>query len=297
MGGVLAWVRRSWLFELPEGWHDVPDKARRRWWAAVVRDDREALVRLCLRPLPFPVRRALTGTDRAAILPVLAWAKVEPSAQVVYLPEISYKRRLWVMPAPNGTNVCALEFAYCEDQLRAYVQQHDTQAALSLAAALWREKDADKATALKRADARVPLHSSAEVRARLAAWGAEPPAEMTVAALCYFAGLKDLLKRMYGEWIFEMPDEIPDEEADEDATDDDEDEEEKNTASTGGSYADNYPDFGWWGVLQSVAEAGLFGTLEQVYQTSIHDICIYLVRKRVEQLRMKDQMQRNHTQK
>lgn len=37
--------------------------------------------------------------------------------------------------------------------------------------------------------------------------------------------------------------------------------------------------FGWWGTFMDVAEDGIFGTYDQVLQTSIHNILIHLYRK------------------
>jgi len=81
--------------------------------------------------------------------------------------------------------------------------------------------------------------------------------------------MKMLIHKMYGAWIF-----------DNDEEEDEQDETAYAKASAG--KAGKGPNFGWWGIYLDVAESGVFGALEKVYQTSIHDICIFLVKKRAD---------------
>jgi hypothetical protein len=138
----------------------------------------------------------------------------------------------------------------------------NVRAANTLAAVLYRPQEA-AAAAAKRGDERVPFYHQSEAEAR-----GEYPDAVVAAAMYYFSGLKAWVSNVYGPYIFDQPDldENGEPLADENASG---------------------PDFGWWGVLQGVAEAGVFGTLEQVYQTSIHAVCIFLVRKKEEAERMR----------
>jgi hypothetical protein len=45
-------------------------------------------------------------------------------------------------------------------------------------------------------------------------------------------------------------------------------------------------------VFQDVAEAGLFGTMKEVYQANFHEVCMWLVRKRIAERQMKAEMER-----
>ena len=121
---------------------------------------------------------------------------------------------------------------------------------------------------LKRGDDRVLIHSQAEVEARVIRMTGAPQ-EVHIQALMWWIGMKMLVNRMYGKWLFEG--------------DEDEDEEEDTpdyAKATSGEAKG--PNFGWWGIFLDVAESGVFGPLEKVYQASIHDICIFLVKKRAE---------------
>jgi len=138
---------------------------------------------------------------------------------------------------------------------------------LRLSACLWREEDYNEKEALKRGDERVPLHSKEEVEARVIRM-ATVPTEVLLQALTWWIGMKMLINGMYGAWLFEQDEE-------------DEEDEPASAEATAGK-AGKGPNFGWWGIFLDVAESGVFGPLAQVYQTSIHDVCIFLVKKRAE---------------
>jgi hypothetical protein len=267
---------------VPEKWGEIPEKKRRRWWAlAVLHGDRSALVRECLRPLPAPVRRLFSEEDRQAIAANLAWAVPVPDCENLVIDRVLVRFWPWRMPEPKGQNMTALEFAYCNDLYDKYVTSGDVEAATLLAATLWRPMRMWPSERKKAGDDRVGFFASAEAKARVK----QMQPDMIVQALFYFAGFKDLLIKTYGAYLFDA------DEADEiAAADEDQDEEVNNETTAHLGESDNYPDFGWWGIMQAVAEAGLFGNMEQVYQTSIHDLCIYLVRKEIENQRMKRNM-------
>ena len=42
-------------------------------------------------------------------------------------------------------------------------------------------------------------------------------------------------------------------------------------------------DLGWWGTFMRVAKQGVFGKLEEVHQSFIHDICGFLAQERSDQ--------------
>lgn len=224
---------------------------------------RPAAQRAMLRDLvPRRWRKMLTPMDFAALSEQLGWTHAEAQCEQVAIPHFTHKGQVYVFPKPKGPNVSGVEFALCDDLYKQF-SDGDTDALLTLSAAIWRERDTDAAAALRRGDERVPLVSKEEAEAR-AARMAKAPAEMHLQALLWFAGLKLYVHRVYGKWLFE-----------EDEDDDDTDDQQKATNNQS-------PNFGWWGIFLDVAEAGVFGRVEQVYQTSIHDICIYLVKKRAD---------------
>lgn len=225
---------------------------------------RPAAQRAMLRDLvPRRWRKMLSPMDFAALAAQLDWTHAEAQCEQVAIPHFTHKGQVYVFPKPKGPNVSGVEFALCDDLYKQF-SDGDTDALLTLSAAIWRERDTDEAAALRRGDARVPLVSKEEAEAR-AVRMAKAPAEMHLQALLWFAGLKLYVHRVYGKWLFEEEEE------------DDEEPDNEQPATNS-----QQPNFGWWGIFLDVAEAGVFGRLEQVYQTSIHDICIYLVKKRAD---------------
>lgn len=270
------WIHRirrgRFVLQVPANWEEVrPESRRRRWWRwnmVLPRQSAQlAMVRDLLRDVPRRARRMLHPLDEAGLTLLLDWAKAEPDCDAVPIPHITHGGTMYVFPAPKGKNVTCLEFALCDDLYKQVIDGDDSALA-TLSAVLWRERDKDEQAALRRSDARVLLHSSMEAESR-AARLKKAPAEMQHQALLYFEGLKLYVHRMYGKWLFEQED-------------DDDEEEESDTTGQRAPETSSGPNFGWWGVFMQVAESGVFGDLKQVYQTSLHDICIYMVKKRAE---------------
>src|SRR5690606_26772363 len=151
-----------------------------------------------------------------------------------------------------------------------------------------REENPDTAAALRRGDKRTLLNSREEAEARAERLaGLEP--YLQFAVLLYFAGLKEYIYKTYKAWLFEDDDDDIEEEKDGDEEDDDEPVQRE--------AAPAQPDFGWWGIYQEAAEAGLFGRLDQVYQASFHDVAMWLVRQRIkadETRRLNQERNRKH---
>ena len=73
-----------------------------------------------------------------------------------------------------------------------------------------------------------------------------------MAVKLYFEGVKLYVYNTYGEWLF---------------------------PKTEGEQTSGGLNFGWWGAFQNVAEANVFGNLEQVYQTRFHTVAVWMIRK------------------
>lgn len=260
---TLFW-RRLFSFQLPESWTDIPYPERRKVFRANCTSQDEAARLILKKRIPRRWRRLLTAMDVVAMRAVLDryLTNVSDCTQVA-LPWIRHKGVLFFLPEENGRNMACAEFAVADNYYEKMLKG-DVEALHLMTYTLYRMKEKDEAAALRRGDVRVPFHSYTESAAMLNAYG-PPPMEMQVQATMYMSGLKAWIHRVYGSWIFEQPDE--DEESDE---------------SPGAASTPNGPDFGWWGILQAVAEGGVFGPLEQVYQSNLHEVCVYLVRKRQE---------------
>lgn len=265
--------RRRFVLHLPEFWEEVqPLRRRQRWWRWVMALPRPAAQRAMVRDLlPRHFRRILSDLDMAALAMQLDWTGGDPQCDQVPIPHTTHVGRMYHFPTAKGENTTCIEYALADDYYKQFADG-DAEALFRLSATLWRESDHDADAALRRGDKRVPLCDKAEVEKRAAVLR-EAPAEIHLQALHFFGGLKKYIHRVYGNWLFEQPEE-------------DEEGEAASADAKAGS-----PDFGWWGVFQQVAEAGVFGhDVRQVYQAPLHEVCVYLVRKRVQEQQMNSQM-------
>lgn len=273
-----GWTRRAtFRRELPESWKEVSATRRRRWlswWLESPADAPERIARDALR-LPGWAWRAMGSAEKSALLEKFAWTEPKPDCENVWFSSFRWKRRTYYFPTPKGENMTAIEYACAEDYYKA-LDGGDERSLLLLAATFWRERERDADAGLRRGDERVPLYDKAEVEAR-ADRLANAPAEVTMQALLYFAGLKLYVHRVYRTWLFE----------DSDGEDDDEEADGSESPRRSQASDTDGPDFGWWGTFQYVAEMRVFGNVREVYQTPFHEVCVFLVRKRMEADRLR----------
>lgn len=275
---LLTGLRRRFVLALPESWAEVPDKLRQRWWrwafTMPIEAARAKALATMLRRLPWLVRRRVPPEDRASMLGLLSWMDAQPDCVSIALPQATIKNTDFHLPTPKGENMSCIEFALGDDLYKEYGEKEESHTLHMLTWLLYREADTDQAAVDARGDIRVPLRSRAEIERRLQRYGV-PPAEMQVQAVLFFGGLKSFLHGTFGQWIFQIPDE----------------DDEEGAAPP----QNDTPNFGWWGVFQSVAEGRVFGDLEKVYQSSLYEVCVYLVRKRAEQIQLEQAQQRATT--
>jgi hypothetical protein len=253
--------RRRFVFSIPESWADAGKNATRYLRYVATLEPDQAKVRI-LQHIFGRTWLRIDAANRVALMEMLAWAELIPDDAVVPVREFEHRGKIYVFPEPKGPNVSGVEFALADDYYKAYVEG-DTSALACISACMWREKDEDEDAALERGDFRKPLHNKMQVEQ----WAREledAPAEYHIQAFNWFVGLKLHINRVYGPWIFDAVD------------DEDEDNEKPEQKPTGG------PNFGWWGIFIDIADTGAYGTKTQVYQESIHDICIYLVKRRAD---------------
>lgn len=256
---LLRFGARDFRVSIPESWSEAQPDQRLRWWRRAVQMEplqaQMAALNDLLKKLPRRIRSSIPTEDVAAMVHALRWIPSRPECVDVPLPVFSVRGVAFYLPKSKGQNVTCGEFAVCDDLYKLVAAKNDISALEMLTAVLYRPADKNREGAAARGDVRVPYNNKDEATVRLQYMGT-PPAEMQMAALMYFAGLKTYIHRVYGRYIF-----------------DDVDPEEPPSSANG-------PDFGWWGTLQQVAESGMFGTLPQVYQAYLHEVCVYLVRKR-----------------
>lgn len=269
------WKKKSivtWRREIPETWEEVPLARRRRYYSLLITDEKSGVrtvVQQVLR-LPAWALRAIPAQDVEAMAATLAWMLPRPDCIALPFASFQYQGITYHLPKPKGSNITCLEYPLADEYYQAFCATGDVASLLLLVATICREEEKNQATTLRRGDLRRALHSREEVEDRTSRLTGLP-AEYAAAVLMYFSGLKQYVWNTYRTWIFETDDE------------DDDMEEPSQPEAPGG------PDFGWWGIYQEAAEAGLFGTLEQVYQASFHDVAIWLVRQRMKAQEMQKQ--------
>ena len=274
--------KKTWRRELPEAWSEIAHRRRLTYYRLVVNDARAGLrqvAALCLR-LPAWALRAMRAEEVAALTGALAWMTPEADCERLPFPHFGHRSVTYHFPRPKGENMTCIEYPLADEYYMQFVQGKDDTALLMLTATLVREEHPDPERALREEDPRVPLHSRAEVATR-ANRLRSAPREYQVAALLFFAGMKQYVHRVYGPHLFDM---------------DDEDDTEPNDDNDEMTPIDD-PDagFGWWGILQDVAEAGLFGTMKEVYQANFHEVCMFLVRQQIKARQMRAEMKPTKT--
>lgn len=275
----------TWTRNIPERWADIPNRRRRLYYRLAMRGEvgQIQIIAHLLR-LPRWVMQALTAAKMRELKALIAWMEPRPDCEVAPWPYLEYRGRTWHLPRTMGESLTCIEYPLADEYYLRFVQDGDDTGLLLLVATLVREDSNDHARTLREDDARVPLHSRAEVIARAQVLR-HLPLEYQMSVLMWFAGMKAYVHRVYGAHLFEPTDEEDEtteaqEEKEEDFLEEKEEKEE-----------DSGDGFGWWGVLQDVAEAGLFGTMKQVYQANFHEVCMWLVRKRMAERQMRAQME------
>ena len=214
--------------------------------------------------VPRRFRKDMSDLDRGALAQYLDWTEPAPDTEDAPLDRFFHRGAQYRFPSAKGANVSCIEFALCDDYYKEFTDGN-ADALLRVSACLWREEEEDGREALKRGDARTPLHSKDEVEARVKRLEGVAH-EVHIQALMWWIGMKVLVNKMYGKWLFE----------------EEEEEEDMDEPAYAKASAGKGPNFGWWGIFFDVAESGTFGPLDKVHQASIHDICIFLVKKRAD---------------
>lgn len=269
------WRRaHTWRRMLPQRWSDLPEARRRLYYALALAGKEREVMRHCLR-LPAWAWQAMRAEEVAALAGALAWMRLDADCDTVPFPSFTHERVTYHFPKPKGENMSCIEYAIADEYYLQLVRDGDESALLLLTATLYRQETSERGRAIREDDARVPLHSRAEIIER-ANWLRRAPLEYQTAALLFFAGLKQYVRKVYGPHLFDLDDEDDDE-----LTNDPNDELTNNDSNDA-----NEDGFGWWGIFQDVAEARLFGTMKEVYQASFHEVCMWLVRQRIRERQM-----------
>lgn len=272
---VLQKGKRAHRLSLPTGWDDLPsDDSRRVCLKALLQKGTDIAGKLGVliesTPLKVSLLRALPPDQIADLLKLMDGFSITatPTPLISYF---NHNGKIHYLPAAHGRNMSAIEFPIADDYYEKYLLHNDEEALLYLVATLARptHKSVDFS---RTGDRRIPLESRAQVEDRAPRLKGLPD-EIKVAVLMYFAGIKSYVHELYGPWLFDKKE------------DDKEAKDEEDEQQTGAGM------FGWWGLYMDVAESGVFGNLDQVYQSNFHTICMYLVKKKEQQTEMERRMQ------
>lgn len=210
--------------------------------------------------------RGLNSVQIATLAQGLSWLQVSPVAKPI-LQQFYYRGHYYEFPSAKMEDGTAIEFAMADDFFSEYHDGNDL-ALFNLLGTLARPTKGGK---------RIPIHSRDEAIKRGDLFQ-KIPAEILVAAWMYWAGIKEAVHDMYGDWLFKTP-EKPNPSDDEDDTNDLPD-----TDAAAG------PNFKWWGVYMDIAESGVFGDIRAVHQSNFHELCIFLVKKEAERRKMQSEI-------
>jgi len=262
--------------DLPAAWEEVAQARRLPLLRALVTRPgtrgRLDCVQMVL-DLPRAVFLGMNDLDIAAILERCDWLDCNPNPEPVLL-SFEHRGRTYHAPKGHGLNLVALEYPIADEAFGNFLRTGSLEAMRLLIGTLYREENPDKTAVERRGDVRVPLLSRWEAEAR-AGRLAGVPTEVATAALMYFAGLKLYIHRMYGKALFG-------------------DDEQEKPGADGAGESNTANPIGWWGVYFNVAQDGPFGrNVEEVYQTSFHDVCLYLVdrKRQMDRMQMNQRMQ------
>lgn len=248
---------REYRRDLPLSFAEVPQSRLCSLIRVLLQGDENRIFAAeVLLDLPRAILALIPTEDWGWILYNMEWCKLEPSAIRPRLYFVHDGVQYW-FPADNFQNGTCLEFALADDFYNAYVEHGSPQDLRKLVATLCREKKESLAERLRTADNRIPLLSRAEAEARAKRLDTLPE-ELAAMVLFYFAGVKQQIAEIYGEWLFDNDEDEPDEH-------------HTPTPKSG-------PMFGWWSVFFDMAEN--ITNLPTVYQTSFHTLCMMLVERR-----------------
>ena len=195
--------------------------------------------------------KGLTNNDLGSLVNLLSWMNLEPSPAPA-IRFFDHKGKRYWLPKEKFADGLAIEYPIA-DEYFTQLLSGDDDALIKLVATMARPKKDGK---------RIPLTSREEVEKRADELKDLSP-EAQWAVYMYFGGVKQYIHNLYKGHLFK-------------ANEAEEGQQDSEAAM-----------FGWWGIYMDVAESGVFGNLEKVYQSNFHNICTYLVKKKQEAERLK----------
>lgn len=178
------------------------------------------------------------------------------------IPHFWYKGQRWHLPRPGLADVTIEEYAFMRlaaDEIAA--QPGDAAPLTNLVATIARPLRSRRQRKSEAFDGYPRRRFNPELIPHRTQYFAQVPAVVALACLDYVQRCDQMLRQRY-EAMFEGP------------------------ASSG-------PDFGWKGLMLTLAESGIFGPESSVKQENIHNVCLHVLRKELQRREMEPQTNQN----
>ncbi len=217
---------------------------------------RREIVRYLL-DLPVIFWKKIGTGEMYDLLRCIEWMQVDSKSTSPIAPYYDYRPRRGAdvrlyLPAAQFKTVTGREYAMLDDMYRAFIQDvHDADVEAQMIALILRPAGASADPA---SDPRVPLLSKDQTAAWLPAVKALPESVRAYMSM-YISAHRQMIHTTYRHWLFP----------------------EKAAVEEGQEPEDEGLNFGWWGAFMDVARDGVFGTYDQVLDTTFHSICQHLI--------------------
>jgi len=237
--------------DVPQDWQSVHRKPKHKLliFKALLTDDVETAI--CAGfDISTPVYKAMDSMDAAALYGLLK--PLLKASAVPIVERIDFQGVAYWMPLEAFNDGTGIQFALADSFLKQYLETQADSRLACLVATILRPKTTDL---------QLEIRSREQVEAESIALS-KLPMEVSMMVLTYFLGVKQLVADWYGDYAFG--------------------DEETECLETM-----HFPKFGWWGLFNSIAETGVFGTYIQVLQTPLHRLMMHTVETRRKALEIK----------
>lgn len=252
--------KKSIKFGLPESWDEVPEHLRMEIFRALYFIPYPDNFEYIIKKLAKPGNTLFVSAPREQLWELydtLSWMK-EPPGTTPIISQFTYKGIDYHFPKPSLENASGYEFAVAEEIYPLIKGDEAAENLLKLTATICRPANPDPAAVIANEDIRIPLYNKEERDLIARDLEGLDPAIQHIAFL-YFTACKEFIHELYGPFIF-----------------------------TGDTPDDVSRMLGWYGTLFSIAETGIFGKLDQVYQTKLHTLLQYLMKAKADTDRIKN---------
>lgn len=200
--------------------------------------------------LPLHVFKSISPLDLVYLIQQIRWINNTDDFIEPFIKKFKHHGTWYHLPSQLLENVRAFEYNQADKYFLKYLMNKDQSDALRMVATLCRPRHWSEYDIKKRDDIRQPLISETDIHERAERLKGLDN-RVILYVMLFYSTCKKKIHQMAAP-IFEQND---------------------NHGKTNNGY-----DFGWDGVFMSLAEGGAFGTLQQVHETKIHEVIIYLLK-------------------